>query len=135
MTAYKWDPSLETGNEKIDSQHRQLIVSINSMMEAHQQGKGKEELEKALDFLTGYTILHFSDEEKLMMDSKYPEFANHKRYHEDFKGTVAKLTQRLESEAITDDLVNTVISTMGEWLFSHIKGDDFRMAAYVKAAK
>ena len=132
---YQWDFSLETGDEKIDSQHRQLIDTINQMTEAHKQGKGKDEIEKTLDFLTGYTILHFSNEEKMMMESKYPDYAQHKRFHEEFKETVGNFTQRLANESITDDLVNSVVFTMGDWLFRHIKGEDFRMAAYVKTYK
>ena len=132
---YQWDFSLETGDDKIDSQHRQLIDTINQMTEAHQQGKGKEEIEKTLDFLTGYTILHFSNEEKMMMDSKYSEYTQHKRYHDEFKETVGNFTQRLANEEITDDLVNSLIFTLGDWLFRHIKGEDLRMAAYVRTYK
>ena len=133
MKAYVWDPSLETGNEKIDTQHRQFISAINNIIDAHREGKSKEELANTLDFLSGYSILHFSDEEKLMMQCKYSEYTLHKRYHNEFKETVSKLSKRLMEDIITDDLVNNVISTLAEWLFSHIKGEDFRMAAYVKS--
>ena len=130
---YEWDGSLGTGDERIDSQHKQLLAAINDITEAHRQGKGKEEIEKTLDFLAGYAILHFSDEEKLMLECKYSEYTLHKRYHDEFKETVGKLIKRLASEEVTDDLVSVVISTLGDWLFSHIKGEDFRMAAYSKS--
>jgi hemerythrin len=131
--AYQWDSSLETGHEKIDNQHRQLIAALNSIIEASAGGKGGAEIFKTLDFLTGYTIMHFSDEEKLQVMYDYPDYLIHKRYHDEFKVTVGELTKRLEKEGPTEEMVNIVTTAVGNWLLNHIKGDDFRMAAYVKA--
>ena len=130
--AYQWDVSLETGHAKIDNQHKQLITALNSIIEASQQGKEKEEIFKTLDFLTGYTIMHFATEEKLQVQYNYPDYNVHKYYHDEFKETVKKLTGRLVQEGPSEDLINTVTSTIGNWLINHIKGDDFRMAAYIK---
>ena len=131
--AYKWDPSLETGHAKVDNQHKQLITALNGIIDASQQGKSKEEIFKTLDFLTGYTVMHFSTEEKLMTTYSYPDYLIHKRYHDDFKGTVGTLTQQLVNEGPTETLIGSVTQTIGNWLLNHIKGDDFRMAAYIKA--
>ncbi|MDR0601385.1 MAG: hemerythrin family protein [Treponema sp.] len=131
--AYQWDSSLETGYEKVDNQHKQLVAALNSIIEASRQGKGKDEIFKTLDFLTGYTIMHFADEEKLQVQYDYPDYLIHKRYHDEFKITVGELTRRLVAEGPSEEMVNTVTTAIGDWLLNHIKGDDFRMAAYVKA--
>ncbi|MDR2134641.1 MAG: hemerythrin family protein [Treponema sp.] len=131
--AYQWDSSLETGHVKIDNQHRQLIAALNNIIEASQKGKGSDEIFKTLDFLTGYTIMHFADEEKLQVEYDYPDYLVHKRYHNDFKATIGQLTERLRKEGPTEDMVRTVTSAVGDWLLNHIRGDDFRMAAFVKS--
>jgi len=130
--AYQWDPSLETGHAKVDNQHKQLIAALNNIIEASQQGKSKEEIFKTVDFLTGYTVMHFSTEEKLMVQCQYPDYLIHKRYHDEFKETVGGLTKRLVNEGPTEEMIGLVTTTIGNWLLNHIKGDDFRMAAYVK---
>ena len=130
--AYQWDATLETGHAKVDNQHKQLITALNGIIEASHLGKSKEEIFKTLDFLTGYTVMHFSTEEKLMVQYNYPDYMIHKRYHDDFKGTVGELTQQLLKEGHTEALIGSVTQTIGDWLLNHIKGDDFRMAAYVK---
>ena len=135
MTTFKWDTGLETGNEEIDSQHKQWMVALNNIIEAYRQGKGQDEIGKTLDFICDYTVIHFSAEEKLMRDCKYSEFSTHKRYHDEFRIMIKNLTRRLANEVSTDDLVGFVISTLGDWLFNHIKGDDIRMAAYLKTMK
>ncbi|MDR1100338.1 MAG: hemerythrin family protein [Treponema sp.] len=130
--AYQWDSSLETGYEKIDNQHKQLISALNDIIEASSSGKGSDEVFKTLDFLTGYTILHFADEEKLQLQYDYPDYFIHKHYHDEFKATVKDLTERLVKEGPTGEMVELVTTSIGNWLLNHIKGDDFRMAAYVQ---
>jgi hemerythrin len=131
--AYQWDSTLETGHEVIDNQHKQMVAAVNSLLDACRSGKGDQEITRTMDFLTGYTIKHFSDEEKIQIKYGYPDYLVHKRYHDEFKVMVADLTRRLIREGPTDDIVNEVNTQIGDWLLNHIKGDDFRMAAYIKA--
>jgi hemerythrin len=130
--AYQWGENLETGHAKIDNQHKQLISALNDIIEASQQGKGSDEIFKTLDFLTGYTVMHFATEEKLQQKYGYPDYLVHKSYHDGFKATVGELTKRLVDEGPSEELIGTVTKTIGSWLLNHIKGDDFRMAAFVK---
>ncbi|MDR1901087.1 MAG: hemerythrin family protein [Treponema sp.] len=133
--AYQWDSSLETGYELIDNQHKQLIIALNNLLDACRNGKGSEEVKKTMDFLTGYTVKHFSDEEKLQKQYKYPDYFIHKQYHDDFKVTVGKLTEKVIQDGPTEEVIGLVSTSIGGWLLNHIKGDDFRMAVYIKAQR
>ena len=132
--AYAWDSSLESGYDKVDNQHRQLVSALNNLIEASKSGKGNSAVMETLDFLTGYAVKHFSDEEQLQVDYKYPDYLNHKRIHDEFKATVVSLVGKVKKEGATEEIIGTLSSTIGSWLLNHIRGDDFRMAAYVKAA-
>ena len=131
---YQWDSNLETGHEKIDSQHKQLIAMVNKLIEASSSGKSAAVVTEALDFLASYAVDHFADEEQLQIDFAYPDYADHKRKHDAFKVVVGDLTQRVKKEGPTEDLIEDVCNTIGSWLLEHIMGDDFRMAKYVKAS-
>ena len=133
--AYQWDSTLETGYEKVDNQHKQLVAAVNSLMEASAGGKGDNAVMGTLEFLTSYAVKHFADEEKLQVQYQYPDYLNHKRIHDDFKGVVGEFVQRVNEQGPTQELINEVSSAIGAWLLNHIKGDDFRMAAFVKAAE
>ena len=132
--AYRWDTSLESGYDKVDNQHKQLIGALNNLMDASTGGKGDIAVLDTLDFLTGYAVKHFADEEKLQIDFQYPDYLNHKRIHEEFKTTVNELVKKVREEGPSETLIGEVISIVGAWLLNHIRGDDFRMAAFVKAA-
>ena len=132
--AYQWDSSLETGYEKVDNQHKQLVAAVNNLMDASAKGRGDKAVLETLDFLTGYAVKHFADEEQLQIDYEYPDYLNHKRLHDEFKAVVGNLTKRVMEKGPTIEMIDIVSSTVGGWLLNHIKGDDFRMAAFIKAA-
>ena len=52
--------NLVTGNEMIDSQHKELIEKINAVMESCEQSNDKAVAVKTLDYLEDYTNYHFS---------------------------------------------------------------------------
>jgi hemerythrin len=130
---YLWDKSLETGNQMIDTQHKQLFLAVNNLLHICESGKGKDELKKSLDFLTDYTIKHFFDEEQLQQQYKYPDYENHKKYHEGFKKEVRDLSVELIMKGASDSLLKDVQVKIGGWLVTHIKGQDVKVAAHIRS--
>jgi methyl-accepting chemotaxis protein len=130
---FPWDSSLETGHETIDGQHRQLFAAVNGLLDAFRNGKGAEELTRALTFLQNYTLKHFSDEEEIQREYGYPDYPNHRRLHEGLTAVVKELNRKLSTEGISDALIREVHQKVGVWLVTHIKAQDTKLAAYIKA--
>jgi methyl-accepting chemotaxis protein len=130
---FPWDRSLETGHKVIDGQHRQLFAAINGLLDAFRNGKGKEELVKALNFLQDYTIKHFSDEEELQKQCGYPDYPNHHKLHEGLTAVVKELNRKLSVQGISDELIREVHQNVGVWLVTHIKAQDTKLAAYIRS--
>lgn len=133
--AYKWSKELETGNPMIDGQHKELISAINSLLDACALGKGRAEIEHTTKFLSDYTTKHFSDEEKLQLQYKYPDYTNHRRYHEEFKRVVNELMAELRKEGATIVLVGKVNSSIAGWLLNHIQKEDKKVAEHIRKQK
>jgi methyl-accepting chemotaxis protein len=130
---YVWSKDLETGNELIDSQHKQLIQAMAELMDACSSGKGRAVMSETIDFLADYTAKHFADEEKLQQDYAYPDRVNHKKLHEGFKLVVADLGRQLNQEGPTIVLVGKVNTKIGGWLVNHIKREDTKVAAHIRS--
>lgn len=130
---YDWTTDLETGNGTIDEQHKQLITAINNLLDACSQGKGRDSLKETTTFLYDYTAKHFADEEKLQLASHYPDYTNHKQYHEGFKKVVREIMDQLEKDGPTLALVGKVNSSIGGWLINHIKKEDVKVAAHIRS--
>lgn len=133
--AYTFTPDLLTGNTTIDEQHKHLIEAINKLLAACSTGQGRAELESTTKFLYDYTSKHFADEERLQMQYKYPDYVQHKQYHEGFKKVVLDLSKELNEQGATVTLVGKVNSSVAGWLLNHIKREDVKVAAHIKASK
>lgn len=131
--AYNWSSDLETGNGTIDEQHKELIAAINNLLDACSQGKGRDVLKETTAFLYDYTSKHFADEEKLQLASQYPDYTNHKQYHEGFKKVVKEISEQINAEGPTLLLVGKVNSSIGGWLINHIKKEDVKVAAHIRS--
>jgi len=129
---YKWDHSLETGYIKIDNQHMELFSKVNKLIDASNKGKGNEAIFKVLKFLTEYVVMHFQTEEDLMRRYNYDDYSAHKKIHDAFKATVGELSAQLNEKGPTHEMIALVTKTINAWLVHHIKGDDYRMAVYIK---
>jgi hemerythrin len=130
--AFTWSSALETGHSVIDSQHKELINALNNFLAACQQGQAADKVGTTLDFLASYTKKHFSEEETLQQKSHYPDYANHRQYHEQLIKVIAELSAELKQAGATPILVNKVIRNVGEWLVSHIQQQDTKVAAHLK---
>ena len=128
MEIIQWRPTLETGIDVIDQQHKRIVDYINALRIA--QGKGdRGAVAKTIDDVIGYTQSHFGFEEALMEDAGYPLLNAHKRVHELFIRRVAVLHQRFKSgEDIAQDLHNV----LARWLITHIQTEDRRYVGAVK---
>lgn len=133
--AFTWSKELETGNLQIDTEHQQLIQALNKLLAACSSGKGREEVGNTMDFLIQYTRTHFTHEELLQIQSGYPDYVNHKKYHAEFVKVVNELSGRLQSEGPSLQLVGEINRRMGDWLVNHIKCEDRKVAKHIQAQK
>lgn len=133
VVSFAWSKDLETGNPLIDAEHKELIQAINRLLEACAAGKGRDELSGTIDFLTQYTRTHFIHEEELQMRYGYPDYANHKRFHETFIKVVERLAARLKEEGATPQLMTEINKQMVVWLLNHIKCENARVAEHIQS--
>jgi len=131
--AIEWNKDLETGNSNIDNQHKELFRRFDSLMDACNQRKGKEEVCKVLLFLGDYVRTHFAMEEELQLSHNYPQYPAHKEQHEGFIKELEKLEQQFEMEGATLSLVIQTNQSMVSWLINHINVKDKDLAAFLRA--
>ena len=121
---------METGVAKNDEQHRELINRINAVTSMGVKSASKEETQKTLDLLNAYIIKHFSEEEELQKQSKYPKFDFHKNQHQffmkEFKALENEFKKNGPSPKFTLDLSHSIIN----WIVKHIKNVDLEFAKY-----
>jgi hemerythrin len=125
---FKWSNNLATGIEKVDQQHKQLIETVNSLLEAVKNGEPKDKVDETIEFLSDYVITHFKTEEEVMIKHQYPEYEKHKDIHENFVKDFKELLKKRNELSFTFKLQTKV----GEWLINHIHNVDKKMAKYIR---
>ena len=131
--AYAWNKKLETGNVTIDSQHKELIAAINELLDACAVGKGRAKIHDTSHFLLDYTKRHFAAEEKLQLQSRYPDYNNHKKYHDSFVADVQQIVAQLDVEGPTLNMVGKVNNVIAAWLIKHISTEDVKVAEHIRS--
>jgi hemerythrin len=129
MVALRWSEQLEVGVEKFDNQHKKLVDLLNEFYAAMQEKKDKEILIKIVRSLIDYTIVHFQDEEKVLIINKYPDYAAHKREHENLKMEVNSFMKKYRKNDMTSsDLLNF----LKDWIVNHLQVSDKKYKPYIK---
>ena len=118
MAFAEWDPRLETGNQTVDSQHRQLFGMVNELHEAITDHNDVAVLGGILYQLQRYTAVHFRSEEDLMVEVAYPDLERHHRLHLELADQTADLAAKYLSGEITLGL--TLATFLRDWLNTHI---------------
>ena len=128
MEIIQWSPTLETGIDVIDQQHKRIVDYINALRIAQVKGD-RGAVAKTIDDVIDYTQSHFGFEEALMEDAGYNQIHVHKLTHQLFFGRVVLLQERfISGEHVTQDLHDMLMG----WLIDHIKGEDQDYVAAVK---
>lgn len=129
MAFMEWNDRLVTGVKEADDQHKKLVSLVNDLYDAMKQGKGKEITDKILDELVKYANYHFGTEETLMTKYGYPDLANHKREHENFK---VKIKEFLDKKAKGEATLSIeIMNFLKEWLVKHIMGTDKKYGPFL----
>jgi hemerythrin-like metal-binding protein len=126
-----WSKSLETGISLIDEQHKELFRQVDILLDQKNDNRHKD----ALHFLDKYIVKHFSDEQKMHSDSKYPKAVQHKKFHDDYVIVFRKLKDKYLKEGATPANNMEINKTVVGWLKDHILVHDKEFAVYYKGLK
>ena len=130
--ALQWNDALSTSVGEIDNQHKELIERINRLLAAFARSTGREEMERIVQFLTDYVVLHFGTEERYMQKFGYTNFTQHKAQHELFVRAFHRVRDRLFADKTDPQLMEDTRQLVVDWLVNHIKLSDRALGLFLK---
>jgi diguanylate cyclase (GGDEF) domain/hemerythrin-like metal-binding domain len=77
----QWSNVYECKNASINSEHKELIYSLNDLMEIYFNNYNAETFLAVYDEILKQTVSHFSEEEKILEGTEFPYLENHKKIH------------------------------------------------------
>ncbi len=129
---FPWNDNFTTGIAQIDEQHKRLVELLNVLVSHLAFQSDAPALNRIFDELKEYTIVHFSDEERIWHQyfNNDPWEEWHKTAHQDFIAKVLEIKGK-ETEETMDEVIEEIVTFLTHWLALHIIESDKRMAKVV----
>ena len=124
----EWSEKFAIGDKDIDADHQKLLSLFNEFSISINTGKGDAVIRGLLDELRGYTSYHFSREQSLMIDSRFPDYEHHKKMHDTFIRQIDDVASQL---CVGGDMCAFLLSFLGKWFTSHILEADCAFGEYL----
>ena len=128
MSARQQSPDINM--REIDGQHRMLVMLMADLHDVMKYARGTEIIGDVFDEVVEYTNYHFTVEERLMRDSRFPGYLLHKAVHDDVRARLLDLRAQFEKGG-RGAVSTATLRFLREWLISHIAAEDEAMARHL----
>jgi len=129
-----WNNSYSVGNLTIDDEHMQMIQVYNELIDLIENDENdRRSFASILSKLTDFSLYHFKNEEKYMLDMKYPDIEEHKKLHKEYIYQVALFNTELLGP--NPPKPTEIIFFVKNWLDNHIFKEDIKYEKYNKENK
>ncbi len=131
-----WKDNYELGVPRIDEQHKELFRRVESFYQVLRSSDPWEEkvlkVNETLEFMKGYVVEHFRDEEEYQQSIHYPGYEDHKKLHIGMVDYVLEFTKQYEQSNNSELLMQQFGGRLLAWLINHVAAEDQRIADYAK---
>jgi hemerythrin len=124
MGIFDWKPEYSVGDARLDREHRELFARAGALHQAMFEGRGLDVVPDLVEALVEYTNTHFRGEESWMTRSAYPQAADHRREHEEFRQMIRAIRRQESANPVE------VMRLLGTWLRKHIAESDQKIADF-----
>ena len=131
MANLVWDESFSVKVKCCDEHHQKLFSLIQRLQDSMGKPGDPVEFQNVVRELDDYAATHFSIEESLLEQTKFPGLENHFIQHKAFKTKLAELKEALADGSSTAPFV--MVEYLKNWLIRHIKMVDCQYSKHLNA--
>jgi len=124
-----WDHDLETGNARMDADHREMATMFNRLRDVVESGAERAACAQVLDDIIGHAKAHFEMEQRLMTQHRYPKADQHAAEHAMLIRQVHDFRENFEVDTAASK--STLMQFPEVWLGYHILFSDKELAAFL----
>ena len=126
-----WDQSFSVNIVQLDYQHQRLFRTVSELNDAVRLGRADSIVNEVLDRVIEHTISHFSAEEFLLEQHRYPDLAAHRYEHKMFAKKLSEFHQ--SNLAGKTDAPSSLLIFLQLWLRDHVLETDKEYSAFLNA--
>lgn len=130
----EWTEEYSTGDQKIDSQHKQLFEFVNNLTNNVQTEKPLDAQKINIEFLGEYAKSHFCYEDACMSFYQCPAAQANKQEHQNFLEYYQTFSDKIKKFGIQPGHIAELQFFLENWLTSHIKRIDTKIKPCIDKA-
>ncbi|MCC6466812.1 MAG: hemerythrin family protein [Alphaproteobacteria bacterium] len=122
MALLEWRNEFSIGVAEVDYEHRELIKLINHLHQTLVEGTSDPQTAEFLGEIHSAIAAHFALEEKIMRESRYSAYPEHKEDHEALLDEIREIMDDFDSGAYAagkSDLGATLTAWFGQHFQTH----------------
>jgi hemerythrin len=125
MQLLQWKPSFTLGIPSVDTEHREMIDTINSVYASLEDEGSELEVNRVLGEIHAHISAHFALEERLMRAASYVEYAHHKDSHEQLLDQIRDLMDSFSTNPVAGRA--RLQNSLSNWFGAHFATFDARL--------
>ena len=129
MQLLQWKPSFTLGIASVDTEHRDMINTINSVYATLEDEGSELEVNRVLGEIHAQISAHFALEERLMRAAGYAEYAQHKDSHEQLLDQIRDLMDSFSADPVAGRIL--LQESLSNWFGLHFATFDARLHSHL----
>lgn len=129
MQLLQWKPSFTLGIASVDTEHRDMINTINSVYATLEDEHSELEVGRVLGEIHAQISAHFALEERLMRTAGYKEYAEHKNSHEQLLDQIRDLMDSFSADPVAGRAL--LRDSLSNWFGLHFATFDARLHSHL----
>ena len=125
MSLLQWRDEFSVGIAEVDHEHRELIELIGTLQQDLQTGNNTQKIMLSLGEIYAQISSHFALEEKMMRDTRYQAYAEHKEDHETLLDDLRDIMDDVEDDGILDEV--QLSDDLNRWFSDHFRTHDAKL--------
>lgn len=125
MSRLQWRDEFSVGIAEVDHEHRELIQLINELQKNLRAGDDADKILESLGEIYAQIAAHFALEEKMMRNTRYPAYAEHKEDHETLMDDLRDIMDGVEDDGVLDEAQLT--DDLDRWFSDHFRTHDAKL--------
>ncbi len=122
---FEWNESYSIGHTEVDQQHKHVFTLAMELDNAF----GKPSQRLAAMRLYQHVREHFAEEEALMREVNFPNYAEHVVSHNMILSKLNDVSQKIASDNGASEAIHTLLT---EWMLNHVANADLQLARFIK---
>lgn len=125
MSLIDWREEFSVGVVEVDYEHQELIDLINRLHRSVQEGVTRDQVVAGLGEIYAQIAAHFALEEKVMQETRYPAFREHKMDHEALLDDLRDIMDEVEDDGEFDEQRLSI--DLDRWFSDHFRIHDAKL--------